>query len=316
MPRGATVPVRGMLDLRPAGGVQHGLLEWAGDDIGPLVLLLHANSLCAGAWSPVVRRLPDFAHVVACDQRAHGDSDAPPREGEAYSWHTIGADFTRMVEAVSAKYGRSPDLCVTHSFAGDCALMALAEAPAEVGRLLLLDPVLADEEGASSGAQRLAKGTRRQGEREAEGFDSADAVGAGLEKLLRAALAKDALHPEAKEAFAEFGAFPDEDARWRLKCQRGNEAEVYANRIALADHLESAGRCGKSVGAEVHLAFASKRRGRPEDQEAFYKRDLREAERVVACCGPGSAVHLVEDVGHFLVLEDPEAVAETIRKFL
>lgn len=296
----------GTRDLGDGGGIQQNFITWQGD--GKLVLFAHAASLCAGVWQPVVDRLPGVA-PVAFDQRGHGDSDAP-EQPDAYGWEAFGADFRLAVLSVTDQYGRAPDACVTHSFAGDCALMELAERPLATGRMILLDPVLADAEGATTGAERLAKGTRRLGEKESEGFASEKEVEAGLEKVLRAQLARDGLNDEAKSAFATYGTARDAEGRWRLKCNRQHEAEVYAHRVALADHLES-----RHVDAEVHLGFASKRRGRPEDQDASYARDLREAQRVVARCRTGQ-VHLLPDVGHFIVLEAPEVAARFIERIL
>mmetsp|Transcript_62652 Transcript_62652/g.159325 ORF Transcript_62652/g.159325 Transcript_62652/m.159325 type:complete len:352 (+) Transcript_62652:59-1114(+) len=300
---------RRWFDLRDQGGVRHSALEWTGPPEAPLVLFLHATSFCAGSWVPVVKRLSKQVHAVAVDLRAHGDTDAPALGSSAYHWEEFGRDFQRLAARIAAEHGRPIDACVTHSFIGDCALMALAEASApraDVKRMVLLDPVLADEEGATTGAQRLAKGTRRVGEREAQGFDSAAAVGEALEKLLRVPL-----HPEAKAALGEFGAFSDDAGRWRLKCRRDNEAEIYANRVAIAEHLE-----GHRVNAEVKLVFSSRRRAKPEDQEASFVRDLQVAERVVARCGSGSAVEVLDGVGHFLVLEDPDLVAGTLDALL
>eukprot|EP00930_Biecheleria_cincta_P009246 TRINITY_DN110955_c0_g1_i1.p1 TRINITY_DN110955_c0_g1~~TRINITY_DN110955_c0_g1_i1.p1 ORF type:complete len:363 (-),score=51.79 TRINITY_DN110955_c0_g1_i1:156-1244(-) len=304
---------QGWLDLRSEGGLRHSFLEWGADDQRPLVLFLHANSLCAGVWGPVVQRLSQQIHAVACDLRAHGDTDAPPLVASNYAWDEFGRDFLRLIHGVTAKYGRAPTACITHSFAGDCAMMALANQSSErsVPRMILLDPVLADAEGASTGAQRLAKGTRKVGVREADGFESAEDVGESLEKLLRASLAKGSLHPEAKAAFAKFGSRCDSGGRWRLKCNRDNEAEVYANRVALADFLRE-----RQVDADVQLVFSSKRRAKPEDQDSAFKRDYQEAASVVARCRKGSAVHVLEGVGHFLVLEDPESVAKAIDSLL
>eukprot|EP00931_Biecheleriopsis_adriatica_P060581 TRINITY_DN36390_c0_g1_i1.p1 TRINITY_DN36390_c0_g1~~TRINITY_DN36390_c0_g1_i1.p1 ORF type:complete len:339 (-),score=75.62 TRINITY_DN36390_c0_g1_i1:65-1015(-) len=297
-------------DFRAEGGLKHKALKWEpSGGQGRLVVCLHAASLCAGAWAPVAGRLKSTT-VVACDLRGHGDTDAPSDPSQ-YSWQLFGQDFLRIIREVTKQYGREPDACITHSFAGDTALLALAEGAKPVGRMILLDPVLADAEGASSGAARLAKGTRRLGEKEAEGFDSAEAVAKGLEKVLRGALARDALHPEAKAAFAAYGSKPGGDGRWRLKCRRENEAEVYANRVALADYLSE-----RFVDASVQLVFAGRRRGRPEDLEAQRPRDRHEAQRVVDRCGSGSKVHEVEGVGHFLLLEDPDLVAETLEKLL
>lgn len=295
------------LDRRDDGGIRHRVLTWSGD--GPLVLFIHAASLCAGAWAPVVSRLGTGIQAVGYDQRGHGDSDAPSGSA-AYAWDLFGDDFGRVVEAVTEQYGRSPDLCVTHSFAGDCALMYLAKRRLPIGRMILLDPVLADAEGATVGAERLAKGTRRLGEKESEGFESPAAVGEGLERVLRAQLEREGLDPEAKAAFAAFGSAPDDSGRYRLKCKRENEAEVYANRVAIADYLAD-----KSIDAEVQLIFSSRRRARPEDQAAAYERDLAVAEGCVSRCRAGQ-VHRLDGVGHFLVLEAPDLVADTIRRWL
>ncbi|CAE8636764.1 unnamed protein product [Polarella glacialis] len=298
------------LDLRQEGGLRHRVLEWGSS--GRLVLLFHANSFGAGPWAPVVGRLnvPEV-HALAFDGRGHGGSDAPVGT-ENYRWELIGRDFARILKAVTKSQGRPPDACITHSFAGDCALMELAERPIPVGRMILLDPVLADREGAANGAQRLAAGTRRLGEKEAAGFESPTAVGASLERSLRAALVREALDPEARAAFAEFGSAADSAGRWRLSCSRESEACVYENRVALADHLE-----GKQIDADVQIVFAERRRAKPEDQPAAFARDWREAERVVGrSTWSQSKVHLLRGVGHFCVLEAPDVVAETIQGLL
>ncbi|CAE7511497.1 MGLL, partial [Symbiodinium pilosum] len=297
------------LDFRHEGGLRHRFLQW-GNNVaeGHLIFCLHAASLCSGVWAPVASRLAPESVVVACDLRGHGESDAP-EESAQYSWHVFGEDFIRMVRSISKLYGRCPTACVTHSFAGDTALIGLAARPSKM-KLLMLDPVLADAEGATTGAQRLAKGTRRLGEKEIAGFDSQEAVGEGLERVLRAALARPSLHPEAKAAFAAFGSYND-NGRWRLLCRRENEAEVYANRIALVDYLSA-----REVPVEVQLVLASKRRAKPEDQESALLRDRQQADRVVAHCLPGSSVHPAEGVGHFLVLEDPAFVAKMVRNLV
>lgn len=294
------------LDLRATGGLRYRMLDWGGS--GKLVLFLHGGSLCAGIWGPVIARLSGV-HGIAYDLRGHGDTDAPDASHE-YAWSLFGADFLRVLDAVEEQYGRAPDAIVTHSFAGDCALIALAETGISIGRLILLDPVLADAEGATSGASRLAKGTRRLGEKEAEGFESAEAVGAGVERVLRAQLVREGLDADAKSAFAAFASAPDESGRWRLKCRRENEAEVYIARVALADFLAD-----KKVDADVQLIFSEKRRAKPEDQAAATARDRKEADRVVSRCREGQ-VHTLEGVGHFLVLEAPDLAANEILRLL
>jgi pimeloyl-ACP methyl ester carboxylesterase len=294
------------LDLRTTGALRYRTLDWGGS--GKLVLFIHGGSLCAATWGPVIARLSGV-HAIGYDQRGHGDTDAPDLTGD-YAWSLFGSDFLRVLTAVQEQYGRAPDAIVTHSFAGDCALIALAETGTSTSRLILLDPVLADAEGATTGAARLAKGTRRLGEKEAEGFESSEAVGAALERVLRAQLVREGLDADAKSAFATFGSAPDPSGRWRLKCRRNNEAEVYVARVALADFLAD-----KEVDADVQLVFSQKRRARPEDQAAATVRDREEAERVVSRCRTGQ-VHTLQGVGHFLVLEAPELVAGEILRLL
>ena len=291
------------LDLRPAGGLRYRQLTHAGD--GPLILFVHAASLCAGVWGPVLSHGRPNWHAVAYDQRGHGDSDAPPAT-EQYDWRLFGNDFAAIVEAVSEQAGRPIDACVTHSFAGDCAVMALAERSIPIDKLIMLDPVLADQEGATVGAQRLAKGTLRLGEREESGFATREDVGEALEKVLRAQLEREGLDARAKAAFAAFGAAADEEGRLHLKCKRQNEAAVYLNRVAIADFLAD-----KEVDAEVHLIFSKRRRAKPEDQQAAYARDWEVARGVTQRCRTGE-IHPLEGVGHFLVLEAPEVVAATL----
>ena len=82
---------------------------------------------------------------------------------------------------------------------------------------------------------------------------------------------------------------------------------MYRNRLAIADYLAD-----KLVDADVQLVFSSRRRAKPEDQAAAYARDWDVAQRVVSRCRAGD-VHRLDTVGHFLVLEAPDLVAETIR---
>lgn len=295
------------LDRRAAGGLRHRLLVWEGN--GPLLLFSHAASLCAGAWAPVLAHLPPDVCAIGFDQRGHGDTDAPDGD-EDYRWSLFGEDFIAVVETVTRTFGRSPDACITHSFAGDCAMIALAEHRSPVGRMILLDPVLADQEGATVGAERLARGTVRLGEKESGGFGSRDEVGEGLERVLRAQLEREGLSPAAKAAFAEYGSAPDNNGRLQLKCRRENEARVYRNRVAIADHLR-----GRRIDAPVDLIFAARRRAKPEDQAAAYARDWAVAEGVVGPAREGR-IHRLDGVGHFLVLEAPELVAETIGRHL
>jgi pimeloyl-ACP methyl ester carboxylesterase len=312
------------LDYRAEGGIRHRVLEWPGSvkkapetkeelcnvskESGRPVVFLHAASLCAASWTPVVSRLSNVT-AIACDLRGHGDSDAP--QGSAsYTWDLVGEDILRIIESVTATYCIPPDV-VTHSFAGDCLLMALAKRPVPVGRLVLLDPVVADAEGATVGAKCLAEATRKCATREKNGWRSAKEVGEHLEDSLRKQLCRDTLDESVKAAFADAGCAKDNEGRWRLKCSRQNEAAIYENRVSLADHLST-----KKVDADVRLVIAEKRQTAIAiGQKEAANRDRNEAERVLKRCQSGS-LHTLDDVGHFMVLEAPEVVAAKLKKLL
>jgi pimeloyl-ACP methyl ester carboxylesterase len=294
------------IDLREERAVRLRALTWGSE--GPVVLLAHAASTCAGSWAPVAERLRGRATVLAYDLRGHGDSDQPAGR-RAYDWNEFAEDFAGVVRWVERRLGRRVDLCATHSFAGDCALIACARHDLPLGRLILLDPVLADYAGATQGGETLAEGTLRLGEKERDGFASRSAAADWIERCLRRQLARDGLDARVKEALARWAVFEDSDGRFRFKCRRENEAEIYRNRVAIASYLRDQPR----IETHVRLVFARKRRAKDDQQAAAFDRDWAEAETVVERCR-GGEIEIMENVGHFLVLEAPDDVAELLQK--
>jgi pimeloyl-ACP methyl ester carboxylesterase len=61
-----------------ANGINHHYLDW-GNPENPPLLMLHATRLCAHAWQPIARELAGDFHVMAFDQRGHGDTDPSDR---------------------------------------------------------------------------------------------------------------------------------------------------------------------------------------------------------------------------------------------
>ncbi len=78
-------------------GMNFHYLEW-GDATDPTVLMLHGNSQQAHSWDFVSLALSDQYHIVALDQRGHGDSDWAP-EGD-YSLEAQQGDIDEFVRAV------------------------------------------------------------------------------------------------------------------------------------------------------------------------------------------------------------------------
>jgi pimeloyl-ACP methyl ester carboxylesterase len=273
---------------------------------GPALLFAHAASMCGGVWEPMLARVQPAA-IVAYDLRGHGDSGAPVGS-DAYRWSEIAQDFAEVVRWAVARLGRPIDLCVTHSFSGDCALLACATDTLPIERLLLLDPVAVDQNGAAIGGPALAEATRRAGTREVGGFDTAEAAAQAMERWIRPQLVEDRIDERARAAFATWGVGQDADGKCRFKCRRENEAEIYQNRLAIAAALETL----STVSQEVEVVFAEKRRVRPnEDPDEVRARDLEQVGALLSRCRRGTRTDLPK-VGHFLALEAPDAVAALV----
>ena len=61
------------------GGLRFHYLDWGNPQL-PHVVLLHGGSLTAHTWDMAALLLRDRYHLVALDQRGHGDSDWTPEE--------------------------------------------------------------------------------------------------------------------------------------------------------------------------------------------------------------------------------------------
>src|SRR6266404_3276446 len=77
------------------GGLPFHYVDWGGD--GRVMVLIHGTGFHAYVWKPVAQAFADTHHVLALDQRGHGDS-AKPDAG--YEWERFAEDLERFLEAV------------------------------------------------------------------------------------------------------------------------------------------------------------------------------------------------------------------------
>ncbi len=61
----------------PLNGLRFHYLDWGNEDL-PHVVLLHGGSLTAHTWDMAALLLRDRYHLVALDQRGHGDTEWTP----------------------------------------------------------------------------------------------------------------------------------------------------------------------------------------------------------------------------------------------
>ncbi len=117
-------------------GLEIATASWEQGDGGPLLVLVHATGFCKEVAAPVVeelaRRLPAL-RAVALDQRAHGDSSAPP---PPYDWWDIGRDVLAVVG------GRRGVVGIGHSSGGAVLLLAELLAPGTFRSMVLVEPIV------------------------------------------------------------------------------------------------------------------------------------------------------------------------------
>lgn len=250
---------------------------------GADVLLVHATGFCAGVWLPLAEHL-DGTRRGALDVRGHGRSTTPPI---GMDWHGTAQDVLVTVDAL----GMQRPFGVGHSMGGASLLLAEQARPGTFSGLWIFEPIVfpAATAAPDSGANPLAEGARRRRER----FPS-------MEEAYENFAAKppmSALHHDALAAYVENGFEPLPDGSVRLRCAPETEAQTYemGMRHGAFERLDEV-RCPVTV-----------LRGR---DDGF---------------GPASVAPLVADaladgrleehpeLGHFGPLEDPEAMAASVR---
>ena len=108
------------------------LLEW-GDPSLPTLLFLHGGNQSAHSWDLVSLHLADRFHIIAPDQRGHGDSEWA-RDAD-YSSHAMAAD----AHAILSHFNVDQPIVIGHSMGGMNTLRLALEQPDLLDRLVLVD---------------------------------------------------------------------------------------------------------------------------------------------------------------------------------
>ena len=154
-PRARTIPL-------PGRGGAMAALEFGRDDRPVDIIFSHANGYNAGAYRTVLQPLADELRILALDLRGHGASTLPTVVEGRDGWLEFRDDLLALLAAACA----APVVLAGHSMGGTSSLLAAAAEPARVRALALFDPVIvpleaqADEEAMRSSP--LAAGARRR----------------------------------------------------------------------------------------------------------------------------------------------------------
>jgi esterase len=114
-------------------------LEW-GDRDAPTIVLLHGGHQSAHSWDLVSLHLAQHYHVLAMDQRGHGDSEWA-RDVE-YTNHTMSLDAGAFLDAM----GLEKPILIGHSMGGRNGMLLTRQDPSRLRALVIVDvgPELSD----------------------------------------------------------------------------------------------------------------------------------------------------------------------------
>ena len=254
---------------------------------GPPIVFAHATGLHGLVWRDVAAHLADSFACVAFDERGHGDSGLPTPPD--FDWRGFALDSLAVVDGLGATpFG------VGHSSGATALLLAEQERPGTFRALYCYEPVVvpADPPLGRDLGNWLAAGARRR----REVFASRDEA----RENYASKPPFDRWSPEALADYVGHGFADQPDGSVRLKCRREHEALVYE----MASAHDGFGRMG-DVRCPVMVA-------RGGETDAISPPALNGLlERL-----PSVRADVLAGLGHFGPLEDPAAVAASIRTFL
>ena len=131
-------------------GIRIHLLEW-GEPSAPTILLLHGANQSSHSWDLVSLSLAQQFHIVAIDQRAHGDTEWP-RDGET-NRESMALDAHAVLKALAVENA----IVIGHSMGGIVAMTLLIAYPNLASRAVFVDiaPELPGSSGPNEGQKQI-----------------------------------------------------------------------------------------------------------------------------------------------------------------
>jgi pimeloyl-ACP methyl ester carboxylesterase len=256
---------------------------------GPPLLLAHATGFCAAVLAPLATHLRGQFRCFALDARAHGASDPPPH-GD-FDWHGFATDVLAVVDHL----GLDRLFAFGHSCGGAALLLAEEARPGTFAGLYCFEPIVYPGDvplAPTTEGNPLALGALRRREKFASRRAALDNF-AGKAPF-------DHLDLGALVAYVDNGFAPVEGGGIRLRCRREHESQVFAHALSHDAYARLA-----EVRCPVTLACGA-------DTDAIGPAALeRFAQRL-----DRSTVEVCPAMGHFGPLEDPAAVAASVRTHL
>jgi esterase len=264
-----------------ADGIRLHYLDW-GNDAAPPMLLLHGFSGHAHTWDAFARAVCGEFHVLALDQRGHGDSD----------WAKDGAytvdDHASDIAAFHDRLMLDPVVLIGLSMGGRNAMMFTAIHPGKVERLVIVD-IGPDID--PRGAERV----RRMAAEAPEEFASVDAAVAYLMSY----------YPHASDAVlrhrVEYGLkrLPNGTYTWKydkaLRDQRRRGPTPAVDLWPMVRRIRVPTLIMRGSESDIFTADAAQR---------------------MQVLIPGSQFVEIRGAGHAIPADAPEAFEKAVREFL
>jgi pimeloyl-ACP methyl ester carboxylesterase len=267
-----------------ANGLRLHYLDW-GNDSAPPMLLLHGFTGHAHTWDVLARALRDRFHVIALDQRGHGDSGWA-RDG-AYAPH----DHARDIEGVLGRLGLRAVTLIGLSMGGRNAIAFTAAHPAHVEKLVIVD----------IGPDIDPRGAERVGRMAADAPEEFASVDDAVAYLQRYATTTSATAVAALRYRLEHGLTRRPDGRYTWKYDR-----------FLRDQRRRGGAAPVDLWPAVQQITVPTLIVRGSDTDVFAPETAKRMLDLI----PGSRLVEIPGAGHSVPAEAPEAFERAVRDFV
>lgn len=273
----------------PERGGEMAALEFGDADRPIDIVFCHANGFNARTYRSILAPLATELRVLAIDMRGHGASSLPAVTEGRTSWHDFRDDLIALLQHLDGP----PLILSGHSMGGATSLLAEAQAPERVSRMVLFDPVIMSRDIVRApGAPEITRSPMVQGAlRRRAMFES-------RAQALEAYRGRGAFKTWTDTQLADYVAagFRDrDDGQVELACSPEWEASNFASH---AHDPWAALREGRAPIRVLRAAEGSTSR-------------IEGAEDEVAACGRMS-VETVPHTSHFLPMERPDLVREAL----
>ena len=263
-----------------ANGVKLHYLDYGAAGKKPM-LCIHGGAAHAHWYDYVAHGFTADHHVIAMDQRGHGDSArADPK---TYVWKTFAADINALVEKLDLR----DYTLVGHSMGGMVSLVHAATYPERIAKLIIVDSV-------------MLMPMERVNRMHAYGATPARTYATREELIARYRLEggeKQMTAPEVLRRMAIHSARQNADGKWEHKADRG----VYANFTQID---------GLPLWEKIKVPALAVRGG------AHSPRFTPEAMAEIHARAPQVQLAEVTDTDHHVTLDNPQGFVEVVRGFL